>query len=245
MEVFISGLCLTWDHPKYLHVSNESDNPFKITSAPLGTQAASLDIERAYHNSPIAQIHKPYLAVPWHDNIYVGNVVVEGLATAGGIQGTPFDTLLDILLHHGIRHVFKWVDDVVIFCSPSHSFSSISTPPQSFDFDLKYVFHIMSPLGLPWHPIEKKGQDFASMVKYLSFLWDLDLRTVSLLDKKRLKLLIKVNSFLSSSSSTVSQWDCLSLHGLLQHVTFIYKEGFSTLPPLSTFTAKFPNDFSR
>jgi len=30
----------------------------------------------------------------------------------------------------------------------------------------------------------------------------------------------------------------------LQHVTFIYKEGFSTLPPLSTFTAKFPNNFS-
>ena len=133
---------------------------------------------------------------------------------------------------------------MVIFHSPSHSFSTISAPPQSFDFDLSSVFHIMSPLGVLWHPIEKKGHDFASTVKYLGFLWDLDLRIVSLLDKKQLKLLIKVNSFLSLSSSTVSWQDCLSFHGSFQHVTFIYKEGHSTIPPLSTFTAKFPNNFS-
>ena len=95
--MFISGLHLTWAHPRYLHVSNKSDNPFKIASAPLGTQAASLDIERAYHNSPITLIHKLYLGVSWHDNIYVGHIAVEGLVTAGGIQGTPADALLNIL----------------------------------------------------------------------------------------------------------------------------------------------------
>src|SRR5882672_5741378 len=41
--------------------------------------------------------------------------------------------------------------------------------------------------GIPWHPIEKKGQDFASSVKYVGFLWDLEQRRVSLPDKKRVK----------------------------------------------------------
>ena len=50
-------------------------------------QAASLDIERAYHISPIVPIHKPYLAVLWQEKIYVRHVAVEGLAMAGGIQG--------------------------------------------------------------------------------------------------------------------------------------------------------------
>jgi len=53
----------------------------KVMTAPLGTQAASLDIEHAYHNSPISWIHKPYLAISWNSSIYVGHVAVEGLVT--------------------------------------------------------------------------------------------------------------------------------------------------------------------
>ena len=214
---------------------------YKVTTAPPGTQAASLDIERAYHNSPIAPIHKPYLAISWQENIYVGHVAVEGLATAGSIQGTPADALIDIFQHHGIEHVFKWVDDVVIFrvpVSPSRS----ALP--AFSFDLKMVFRITAPLGVPWHPIEKKGQDFASSVKYVRFLWDLDHRRVSLPDKKCIKLLAKIDNFLALDSCTVSRRDCTSLHGSLQHITFIFREGRSTLPPISSFVLKFTNDFS-
>jgi len=175
--------------------------PYKVSSAPCGMQAASLDIQRAYHNSPIAPIHKPFLAVSWKDDIYVGHVAVEGLATARGIQGAPADALLDILGHHGIEHVFKWVDDVVIFRVLNGI--SFGTPP-SFDFDLSSIFRIMDPLGVLWHPIETKGQDFGSSVKYVGFLWDLDHRRVSLPDKKCLKLLSKINAFLAASSSPVT-----------------------------------------
>src|SRR5882724_9833049 len=80
----------------------------KVASVPPGMQAASLDIERAYHNSPIMPIHKPYLAISWQDKIFVGHVAVEGLATTGSIQGIPANALLDILHFHGIEHVFKW-----------------------------------------------------------------------------------------------------------------------------------------
>jgi len=68
--------------------------PSKVATAPEGTQATSLDIERAYHNSPIIPCHKPYLATSWNNSIYVGHVAVEGLATAGGIQGNAADALL-------------------------------------------------------------------------------------------------------------------------------------------------------
>jgi len=40
---------------------SEIDNVVKVASAPVGTQGASLNIEWAYHNSPIAPTHKPYL----------------------------------------------------------------------------------------------------------------------------------------------------------------------------------------
>src|SRR5882724_2138655 len=104
-----------------------------IATVPLGTQAASLDIERAYHISPIVPIHKPYLAVLWQEKIYVGHVAVEGLAMAGGIQGTPADALLDIFQFHGIEHIFKWVNDIFIFHVPVSS--SCGALP-SFSFDL-------------------------------------------------------------------------------------------------------------
>jgi len=58
-----------------------------------------------------------------------------------------------------------------------------------------------------------------------------------------MKLLAKIDDFLSMDSYPVTCYDCASLHGSLQHLTFIYKEGHSTLPPISYFTSKFPNDF--
>jgi len=118
------------------------------------------------------------------------------------------------------------------------SFSTISTPPQSFDFDLRYVFHIMSPLGLPWHPIEKKGQDLHLWLNISVSCGTWDLRTVSLLDKKRLKLLIKVQFLV------IILIDCipagLSLPPWLIAACYIYiQRRHSTLPPLSVFTAIF------
>src|SRR5882724_4185759 len=59
-----------------------------IASAPIGTQAASLDIEQAYHNSPITPCHKPFLAVSWNKSIYIGHVAIEGLMTTVAFKGT-------------------------------------------------------------------------------------------------------------------------------------------------------------
>src|SRR6266481_7332096 len=93
-----------------------------------------------------------------------------------------------------------------------------------------------------WHPIKSKGQDFAFSVKYISFLWDIPSRRVSLTNKKHVKLVHKLDSFLSSPRSLATRRECTSLHGSLQHVTFVYKDGCSVLPPLSAFISKFKKD---
>ena len=41
----------------------------------------------------------------------------------------------------------------------------------------------------------------------------------------------------------MSQKDCASLHGSLQHVSFIYRDAWNALPLLTTFLSKFPNEY--
>jgi len=138
-----------------------------------GTEAATLDMIQAYRNSPIIPAHKKYLAVCWHEEIYVQCNTVKGLASAGGIQGTPADACIEILSAHGIQPVFKWVNDLVIFRSLSNM--TLADSHHTYDYDLASVFCITDHLGIPWHPISKKGQDFGCIFKYLGFLWNLPL----------------------------------------------------------------------
>lgn len=43
---------------------------FQVSTAPPGTQAASLDIEGAYRTIPILPDHKHYLVVCYHDQFF-------------------------------------------------------------------------------------------------------------------------------------------------------------------------------
>ena len=92
---------------------------------------------QAYRNSPIIPMHKRYLAVSWQDNIYVQHNAIEGLSSAGGIQGTPADVCIEILRASKIMPILKWVDDFVIFRSPSTS--SMSADDYTFDYDLACI----------------------------------------------------------------------------------------------------------
>jgi len=75
---------------------------------------------------------------------------------------------------------------------------------------------------------------------YVSFDWDLTLCTISLSDEKHHHLLKKVSSLLSQASTHDNQTTAMSIHGSLQHVTFVYHLGHHHLPTLS-FLLKFPN----
>src|SRR5882724_13060831 len=175
---------------------------------------------QAYRNSPIIPAHKKYLAVCWHDSIYIQHNAIEGLSSAGGIQGTPADACIDILWACSILPVFKWVDDFVIFHSPS--LPCLPDDPLLYDYDLNSVFRITDPLGIPWHPISKKGQDFGTTFKYLGFVWDLTARTLSLPTDKCDHSLLKLTTFISKHR--VSRNNCASLLSMLQHVCFVFQD---------------------
>jgi len=170
---------------------------------------------------------------------------MEGLSLAGNIQGVPADTFIAIFKANAFGPALKWVDDFVLFRTPSAGHvNEDGITEYVYSYDLSAVMAITDPLGIPWHPIDVKGQDFKSTVSYVGFVWDLEHHSVSLSPKKRLKYLDKVCSLLHASSSKISCKDCMSILGTLQHISFIYKEGHSLLLPFSSFLSKFHNDFA-
>src|SRR5882724_3394254 len=214
--------------------------PRKLATCSPHTDTASLDIAKAYCNSPISPSHKKYLCMYWKNNVYVQHIAIEGLATAGGIQGTIANATVKLLKFHTIDPAIKWVDDFIFFWSSSEP---VLYPfPPVFHYDLSTIHSITEPLGIPWHPITKKGHDFQSSFTYVGFCWDIPSRSVSLSSEKCLHLLSKVSSLLVTPPPHITKKMIASVHGSLQHMTVVYLQGHSHLAPLSSFLAKFPND---
>jgi len=108
----------------------------------------------------------------WKGGVYMQHVAFEGLATAGGIQGCVTDATLDVLIFHNIEPAVEWVDDFIFFRFPQ-AIGSSSLSSTTFSFDLASILTITEPLGIPWHPISRKGHDFQTFFSYVSFNWDL------------------------------------------------------------------------
>jgi len=64
--------------------------------------------------------HKAYVASMWCNIIYIDHCTMEGLSSAGNIQGSPTDTLVTIFRSKSINEVLKWVDNFVFFHIPIH-----------------------------------------------------------------------------------------------------------------------------
>ena len=120
------------------------------------------------------------------------------------------------------------------FASHPHPLSHCLT---FFAYDLNDVFSVTKPLGIPWHNISKKGQDFAPHFDYVGFSWNIIKRSVTVPDEKRLRAIAKPRYILSAS--THSQRDVASIHGTLQHLTFIYRDGHHTLSSITNFSPTF------
>jgi len=101
----------------------------------------------------------------------------------------------------------------------------------SYTYNLADIIWHTKQLGIPWHPIKKKGHNFSFSAVYVGFNWDLECCVVSLPEPKCLKYLARVNTYLSVLK--VSLEDTMKVQGTLQHVTFILTAGSSYLPTLS------------
>jgi len=70
-------------------------------------QVASLNVVKAYQNSPILLSHNKYHCMFWKGSIYVKHVAIEGLATDGGIQGNIVHATLALLKFHKVEPMVK------------------------------------------------------------------------------------------------------------------------------------------
>jgi hypothetical protein len=162
------------------------------------------------------------------------------------MQGTPADAFVEILDTKDIT-ALKWVDDFEFFCHPT---SSVALPNGSvsytYAFDLGTIIAISTHPGIVWNDLVHKGHDFGFTTEYTGFVFDLPSKRVYLSERKRLKILNKVTSFLAVAASGKIKCPAIldrSLHSSLQHITFVYCDGHSFLPSLTAQISKFPNDF--
>lgn len=214
----------------------------QVASAPLGTQAASLDIDSAFRNIPILPAHKAFIVVQCEEGVfYIDHVCPFGITSGPGVQGVAMDAVVDILAAKKVEPSKKWVDDLFNLRFPTGGGPS----PSSFvyAFSILDIFRITAPLGVPWKL--GKYHEHAYVATYLGFLWDLWNRTVSLPEAKRLKYLAKLSVFTTlASSGRVTLSDSMSINGTLSHVSFVYPNGRAFLTNLSCFISKFDNKFA-
>src|SRR5882724_3503981 len=133
---------------------------------------------------------------------------------------------------------------MILYFSAPPSCQNHTLTDLHFNYDMTTMLSITYLLGIPWHPFKSKGHDFQSTVSYVGFIWSLDSCSISLSCKKHTKYLAKVIMFLSNALAKVSRRECLSIHGTLQHITFIYCNGHAFLLPISSFLSKFPNEYT-
>ena len=90
------------------------------------------------------------------------------------------------LMH--VDPVINWSNDLNIFHFPLHGDGSPGSP-FIYHYDSRQILDLVAPLGIPWHPLEKKGQDFSFLMTYTGFTWDIPKSLVSLPEKKWVKFL--------------------------------------------------------
>lgn len=202
-------------------------------------------MEGAYRTVPTKPNHKRYLVVSFEGFFYLDHNIPFGLTSASGLQGEVADATIDILKHLLIDPAVKWVDDFTIFRFPSISGSFVGVSDgrsYTYDYDLTSVKQSIGPLNIPWH--KEKGQEFGDVFTYVGFEWDLPRKTVSVCDRKRLKNLAKLESFLAEfSHSQVPKKRVEQIVGSLSHLSFVYSRGRSRLPNLYDTLTNYKNDF--
>lgn len=191
--------------------------------------------------------HKAWLVVQGvnPDEFYIDHTHPFGAAWASSNLGMIANALVDIWIASGVFPILKYEDDFNIFC--------ISCPDGPFvdgdfcyDYDWDAMMCYINCLRAPWHPL-KGDRFFSSVTTFISLLWDLSKRTVSLPEHKCVKFLSHVQSFFSNfSGHQCLLRDVEKIHGSLCYISFVYPLGRSHLPLLSNFTTTFKgNEYVR
>ena len=210
----------------------------------------TLDIAKFHCLTPVAPAHKPWFIMQnKKDEFYMTHCAQFGSSGAESTSEETRDFAVEIWGLEGIGPVVNWSDDLNVFRFPASGDGV--TVPFAYSYDSVQVLEKVGALGIPWHPFEKKGQDFAFTTSYTGFEWDIPCRTVALPEKKRVKFLRRVTDFSQTASSKgVTVEEGMKIQGTLVHILFVAPLGHSYIPSLSAFIAAFNtktkgNDFIR
>jgi hypothetical protein len=205
----------------------------------------TLDIAKFHRTCPIFPQHKPWFVVQGSSGFFIDHACPFGCSSASSNAGMIANAAVDIWEAEGILPIMKYEDDLCIFRFPvaQGPFSGGPNSSYYFAYDRTSALEIIQDLNIPWHP--EKGQDFDSTFSYIGFLWNIDSRTVSLSEEKRLKFLDRVRTFISSfDANRCVVKDVMKIHGSLCHIAYVYPQGHTfnlsyshTYPSLQVVTA--------
>lgn len=204
-----------------------------------------LDIAKFHRTCPIIPSDKRWFVLQGPKGFYIEHNCPFGCSSSSSNAGSIASAIVDIWEAEGVKPQNRYEDDLCTFRFPTHSsvdpLSGLTIHRYSYDRDL--ALSLIAPIGTPWHPLSKKGQDFDDKAIYIGFLFDIAGKTVSLPEEKRLKFLGRVRTFVAAFGKARCQIrDIDTLHGSLCHLTFVHALGRSYLPALSNFSAGFKGD---
>ena len=218
----------------------------QIRTAPVGTQAAQLDLRAAYRCIGTLPEHLPHLVVSLgnskNPDIYIDLCHPFGLRSSGGNLGYALDASLQALtLTHGVVVGGKWVDDIIPIRYPSPASPDDLAGKPTFEYDLGIITRFLEKLG--WQFAPEKVADFSNSVLYLGFFWDFAEKLVSLPENKRSKYHTRVLEWVSKARAKgVTKVDTESLLGTLNHVSKIHTLGRSYLPAAQVFLTQWKSE---
>lgn len=179
-------------------------------------EVCGFDIRDAFHHIPVHPSVRPSLTIEWQGRHYIRKVVPFGLRTAPGVFGQLADLTRALLKNYhewqffrsresrsscwsqessvdGLRdevQVWNQVDDFVI-ARDKVTQSSVST------FTIN---RLLDELG--WVRAPEKGFTWTRRFTHAGIVWDLDARTVSLAEDKRVKYIARLSHVVASPHST-------------------------------------------
>ncbi|SJL14075.1 uncharacterized protein ARMOST_17530 [Armillaria ostoyae] len=206
----------------------------QISDSPLGTQAMTLDIAKFHRTCLILPDHKPYFVVQGSKGFFIEHTCPFGCSSSESNAGSIANAIMDIWTAMGVSPSVKWVDDLNIFRLPASRINGSF----SYHYDMQSAKALIDPIRVPWH--KEKWSDFASCFIYIGFRWDIEAKTVSLPESKRLKYLSRVRRFIDLYQHARAPLShTLTLQGSLVHIAFVYPLGRSHLPSLFYFSSGF------
>ncbi|KAL4261893.1 Hepadnavirus polymerase/reverse transcriptase [Pleurotus pulmonarius] len=203
-----------------------------VASAPNGAQAMTLDISKFHRRTPLCPAHKRWFVIQSRPGqFYVQHACPFGAKASEGNSGEIANAALAIWKELGVGPVCKWADDMAVFRFP------LPNSPRSFPYDRVGALGKIASLGIPWHPVSDKGQDFSHSFTYVGFVWDLSHKTVALPPAKRAAFREKLCTFYHSTTN--SREDAMAVQGTLAHIVYVYPLGRTRLAFLIQFISSF------